>query len=91
MSKNKNTFTAQFKAKVALDALNENKTINEISSAYNVHPTQIAKWKKELRENGAAIFQKKKEKNKNKNTDVNELHRIIGEQATQLEWFKKKF
>jgi len=52
----KKQFSKEFKAKVALEALKGLKTSAEISSEFSVHPTQIAKWKKELREGLPELF-----------------------------------
>jgi transposase-like protein len=41
---------------VALEALKELKTINEIASAHEVHPTQVKQWKKQLQEGGVEVF-----------------------------------
>lgn len=46
----KKTFTPQQKAAVALAALKEQQTINQISSAYEIHPTQIQNWKKQAKQ-----------------------------------------
>jgi transposase-like protein len=44
--KNRNVLSGKQKAKVALETLKGNKTVNEIAQAYDVHPTQIGLWKK---------------------------------------------
>ncbi len=49
-------FSKEFKAKVALDALKGNKTVNELAAEYEVHSTQINAWKKELRQGAGEIF-----------------------------------
>jgi transposase len=60
MSKGKRTrYSAEFKSKVALEALREEQTLSELSSKYNVHPNQISKWKKEAIEGMASIFANK--------------------------------
>ncbi len=46
MTKKRKKYSQQFKFKVALEAVKELKTINEIASAYDVHPTQVKSWKK---------------------------------------------
>ena len=67
MSKKVRHHPAQFKFRVALEAIGELKTTSQIASEYEIHPTLIRKWKKQLREEGTTIFnnpvtQKKQEK-----------------------------
>jgi len=82
-----------FKRKIAIEALKERKTINEIASRYEVHPTQVSHWKRELEQGASSMF----------TTDVTErreakalreekavLQQLIGKQAIELEWLKKK-
>jgi transposase-like protein len=47
-SKTRKVYGADFKAKVALEAVRESKTLNELSQEFGVHPVQISQWKKEL-------------------------------------------
>ena len=56
MTKQRRQFSAKFKFQVALEALKELKTINEIASRYEIHPTQVKQWKKQLQEEGADVF-----------------------------------
>ncbi len=44
----KKSYSAQFKAKVALELVKEQKTLNEVASEYNVHPNMITKWRRQL-------------------------------------------
>ncbi len=48
MSVKRRRFTAQFKAKVALEAIKGQRTIGELAGLYQVHPSRIAAWKKHL-------------------------------------------
>jgi transposase len=91
MVKMKNSFNADFKYKIASEALRENKTINEIASASGVHPTRIRQWKKALLENGKMVFEAKNDNQKQNGVALEELQRVIGEQAIQIAWYKKKF
>jgi transposase-like protein len=71
-------YSSEFKAKVALAALSESKTLAELASEYKVHPSQISNWKQELIENSSDLFGKAKKKEVNHNAEVSELHRVIG-------------
>jgi transposase len=70
--------SAEFKAKVALAAISGFKTLSELASEYQVHPTQINRWKQELIENATDLFGKGKKKEVNHESEVAELHRVIG-------------
>ena len=48
MSKKRRVFGAEFKAKVALEAIKEQETINQIASRYDVLPAQVSQWKGQL-------------------------------------------
>ena len=57
MSENKRKiFSGLQKAKVALEAIKGNKTVNEVAQEYRVHRTQVGQWKKELLENAGCLF-----------------------------------
>ena len=56
--KNRRNFTADFKARVALEAARGVKTINEIAAEHDLHPVQVGQWKKELLERAAAVFER---------------------------------
>ena len=54
-------YSAEFKAKVALEAIREEKTINEIASHYGVHPQMVRTWKREFLKNASKVFEDQKE------------------------------
>ena len=56
MSTQRKRYSAEFKARVALEALKGHKTVNELASTYGVHPTQIAHWKHRLQKEMPEIF-----------------------------------
>ncbi|MGB3750190.1 MAG: transposase [Arcobacteraceae bacterium] len=58
MSTKRKTYTAEFKAKLVLEVLNGEKTINEIGSQYEVLPASLKSWKKQFLENMSLAFDK---------------------------------
>lgn len=88
------TFAPQEKAQVALAAIHGDKTIAQISSAYQIHPTQIRNWKKQAEDNFVELFRDNKQKEKLKEMEqqnqVDNLYKIIGQRDTELDWLKKK-
>lgn len=85
------SFDKEFMARVALEAIKEEKTIAELSSQYEVHRTQITKWRKRALEGLAGIFQGKEGKNAEEKAKVtDELYRQIGQLKVENEWLKKK-
>lgn len=91
MRKERRQFSAKFKFQVALEALKELKTINEIASAHEVHPTQVKQWKKQLQEGGIAVFDDKADKVVKAQTEKEAtLYEQIGRLQVELDWLKKK-
>lgn len=91
MPKKKRNHTANFKAEVALSALKAELTQAQITSKYNVHTTQIGKWKASALEAIKDCFSKKRERNEAEaDTLVSELYEQIGRLQTELNWLKKK-
>ena len=83
--------TGAQKAKIALEALKEQKTINEIAQEYGVHPTQIGLWKKALLENANQLFEAKRgSKLNDPQSDPVRLYAKIGQLNMELDWLKKK-
>ena len=72
--------TPEFKAKVALAALREDKTLTELCQQYALHPTQITEWRRQLLEHAADVFGRKSEEA----VDLAPLHEKIGKQALEL-------
>lgn len=87
----KKVFTSQQKAAVALEAIKGDKTVSQIASLYEVHPTQVQQWKKILRENVSAVFADKRRKEDAPNELlIDELYKTIGQRDIELGWLKKK-
>ena len=83
--------SAQFKFKVALDAARGTKTLNELSSEYQVHPSQVSEWKNQLLKDGASIFSTATARQERDQEALQaELYEQIGRLKMELEWLKKK-
>ena len=79
------------KARAALEAYKGEHTIAEISVKYGVHPNMVSRWKRELLENAAGIFDSKKDaKEAETREKIDDLHKNIGELAMERDWLKKK-
>jgi transposase-like protein len=91
MAGKRKSYSAAFKAQVALAALKGDKTVNELAGRYQVHPTLIHQWKKQLLTGAEGIF------SNGLSTDTSEvearqaeLYEQIGRLKMELEWVKKK-
>lgn len=92
MAGKRRTRSAEFKAKVALAALKERKTVSELASQFGVHPTQIHQWKKQLLAGAAESFRdgRKRAAASEQEHREEELYEQIGRLKMELEWLKKK-
>ena len=90
MAKIRKSYTATFKAKVALEAVKKEKTISQLSSEYRVHPNQINQWRKRLLDEIPDIFSKKRKKKEEDTLELQaELYRQIGQLKVELDWVNK--
>jgi transposase len=76
-------FTNHFKAKVALEALRGDRTIQEIAAKHQVHPNQVSQWKRQAVEGMADVFARGGKPTGVSEADVKELHAKIGRLAVE--------
>ncbi len=89
--KKRRRFTAEFKAKVALEALKERTTLAELAQKYQLQPMQISKWKRELKDNISQVFEKPRSGEvKQREAQEAKLFEKIGRLELELDWLKKK-
>ncbi|MCX5830142.1 MAG: IS3 family transposase [Deltaproteobacteria bacterium] len=77
-----------FKAKVALDALKGEQTLVELSQRYQIHPNQIAEWKKQLLEHAPDIFSK--DRKPEQGPSVKDLHAKIGQLSMENDFLFRR-
>jgi len=86
-------FDDSFKAKVALEAVREEKTISELAGIYKIHANLIRKWKREFEAGASKVFSASKDENKELKqlrSEKEHLEQLIGQQTITINWFKKK-
>ena len=96
MSKRGKKYTADFKAKVVLELLSGELTLNQVSSKYGVTPKSLQEWKATFMSNASLAFDLDRAVSgykadlTTKEKEVNELHRQLGKRTAELEWAAKK-
>lgn len=91
MGTKRRSYSDNFKAKVALEAVKEMKTISELASEYRVHPTQISTWKRLLLRNADELFTRGNNfSGKTEDQLTGPLYEEIGRLRMDIKWLKKK-
>ncbi len=91
MKRQRRKHTAEFKARVAIEAVKGMKTMSEIAAEFEIHPVMVSNWKKEMVENLPEIFE-----NKNARKDINsdrekeQLHSKVGQLTMEVDFLEKK-
>lgn len=90
MPRKRTKHSAAFKAKVALAAVQGDRTVNQLASQFGIHPNLIYAWKKQLTEKLPSLFEQGSDKQSEQQPDTAELYEQIGRLKMELEWLKKK-
>ncbi len=83
-------FTADFKARVALEALRGDKTIQEIAAKHKVHPNQVSTWKRRAMDGLGEVFSNGADRAlRDHETEVRDLHAKIGELTVERDFLAR--
>jgi transposase len=88
MSSKRKTYSAGFKAKIALESLKEEKTTAEIASMYGVHPTQVTLWRRALSDHAKDLFEDKRKEAPKAEDLTPRLYQKIGKLEVELDFLK---
>lgn len=89
--KTRKTYSAEFKAKLALEVIKGNRTLTEIASEAQVHPNLLTAWKRQLLESLPSVFSDKRaQENKEQEALTDQLYQQIGQLKVELDFLKKK-
>ena len=91
MNSKRRNHGVQFKAKVALAAVKGDRTKAELASEFEVHPSQITQWKKQLLEALPEVFSRRRQRGQQQQAELTaRLYQQIGQLKVELDWLKKK-
>ena len=90
MRRKRRNHSPVFKAKVALEAAKEEKTLAELAQQYELHVNQISSWKQELLEGVSRLFEKEGEVKRDQEAEVKELYAKIGELTMERDFLSHK-
>jgi transposase-like protein len=89
MSKTRRNHAPAFKAKVAVEALQGEKTVHEIAAKYQVHPTQVTQWRRQLIEQAAGVFAAGKPANGPETAEREALLAKIGQLTVERDFLSR--
>ena len=91
MTATRKQYSAKFKARVAIEAIRGERTLNQLGSQYGVHPVQVAQWRRAALEQLEEIFvDGRQRKDRAEEVEKDALYEEIGRLKVELDWLKKK-
>jgi transposase len=91
MKRQRKQYSADLKAKIAVEAVKGQRTMQEIALHYSVHPSQVTQWKKQLLEGVGEIFSNGRGQAAEADEQLKaELYQQVGKLQVELDWLKKK-
>ena len=93
MKKQRRTHSAEFKARIALEAVKGLKTVQQIAAENHLHPVQVTQWKNQMIESASGIFSRGRERAEEASVSEVEkarLERKVGQLVVEVDWLKKK-
>ena len=91
MKRQRKQYSADLKAKIAVEAVKGQRTIQEIASHYSIHPNQVTQWKKQLLDGASEIFSSGRDRAGEGDEQMKaELYQQVGKLQVELDWLKKK-
>jgi len=87
----RNSYTVDFKTRVALVAIRGLRSISEIASEFEIHPNLVSLWKKQALDNLPDVFKNTAKTKKDNSLELtSRLYQQIGQLQVELDWLKKK-
>ena len=91
MKQQRKKHSGEFKAKVAVEAIKGERTLNELAGHFEIHPTQVVQWKQRLLAGASDVFTGGPERDTAQEELLRDrLYQQIGQMKVELDWLKKK-
>ena len=91
MKQQRKKHSGAFKAKVALEAVKAERTLNELAGHFEIHPTQVVQWKQRLVAGASDLFTGGIDRAAAQEAQLRDrLYQEIGQMKVELDWLKKK-
>lgn len=85
-------YSAEFKAKVALEAIKGEATVSELASRFGIHPTMVSQWKRQAVRGMSDVFSDKAGRHEiDQEARIKELHAKIGQLTVERDFLSKAF